>query len=159
MNSSYSMRRRACIRKVTYNFLWVFGVGFGSVEHSCVCSVRGEIEPLVELRTKKAGVVLMWVQLRTKKAGVVLMWVQFPRVAWIFLPESAFSADSLTAAYSPCVQSYASMSVCMLTVPNTGSHTIVWTHKTLHTLTGMGSAALVAAVPYPGWATQISWRG
>ena len=129
------MRRRACIRKVTYNFLWVFGVGFGSVEHSCVCSVRGEIEPLVELRTKKAG--------------VVLMWVQFPRVAWIFLPESAFSADSLTAAYSPCVQSYASMSVCMLTVPNTGSHTIVWTHKTLHTLTGMGSAALGAAVALP----------
>ena len=81
MNSSYSMRRRACIRKVTYNFLWVFGVGFGSVERSCVCSVRGEIELLVELRTKQAGVVLMWVQLRTKKAGVVLMWVQFPRVA------------------------------------------------------------------------------
>ena len=31
--------------------------------------------------------------------------------------------------------------------------------KTLHTLLEMGSAALVAAVPYPGRVTQISHKG
>ena len=31
--------------------------------------------------------------------------------------------------------------------------------KILHTLIGMGSAALEAAVPYPGKATQISYEG
>ena len=76
MNSSYSMRRRACIRKVTYNFLWVFGVGFGSVECSCVCSGRGEIASSV--------------QHRTKKAGVGLTWVQFPHVAWDFSSRAGF---------------------------------------------------------------------
>ena len=40
-----------------------------------------------------------------------------------------------------------------LKIPNTGSHTIVWTPKIPHTLTGLGSAALATAVPYPGKAT------
>ena len=31
--------------------------------------------------------------------------------------------------------------------------------KTLHTLVGMGSAALAAAVPYPGKATEIFRKG
>ena len=39
-------------------------------------------------------------------------------------------------------------------MPNTGSH-----RNTIHTLTGTGSTALVAAVPYPGKATQISHKG
>ena len=48
------------------------------------------------------------------------------------------------------------MSVCMLKIPDTGSHTTVWTQETRHTLAGMGSAALAAAVSYPGKATQNS---
>ena len=39
-------------------------------------------------------------------------------------------------------------------MPNKGSH-----RNTIHTLTGTGSTALVAAVPYPGKATQISHKG
>ena len=52
--------------------------------------------------------------------------------------------------HNPCVLLHASTSVRMLKIPNTSSHTIVWTHKTLQTLTGMGSTALVAAVTLPG---------
>ena len=47
-------------------------------------------------------------------------------------PESAFSLH---------VQLNASAAVCTLKIPNTGSHTTVWTTKILHTLIGMGSAA------------------
>ena len=39
-------------------------------------------------------------------------------------------------------------------MPNTGSR-----RNTIHTLIGMGSTALVAAVPYPGKVTQISHKG
>ena len=47
-----------------------------------------------------------------------------------FLPESAFSADSYTVR----VQSHAPASLRSLKIPNTGGHTIVWTHKnTAHT--------------------------
>jgi len=54
------------------------------------------------------------------------------------------------------VQSHASVSVPTLKIPSTGSHTIVWTHEILHILVGIGSAALAAAVTYPGKATRIS---
>ena len=48
----------------------------------------------------------------------------------------------------------------MLEIPNTVSQTIVWTHEpTTHTLIGMGSAALAAAVPQTGKATRISRKG
>ena len=46
-----------------------------------------------------------------------------------FLPESASSVDYLTVPYSPSVQSHASTSVRTLKIPNTGSHTIVWTQE------------------------------
>ena len=55
--------------------------------------------------------------------------------------------------YSPRVQLYASASVRRaLKIPNTGSHKIPLFGRTniLHIWTGMGSAALVAAVPYMG---------
>ena len=57
------------------------------------------------------------------------------------------------------VQSHASTSVRTLTIPNTGSRTIAGHTKILHTLTEMGSAALAAAVSYPGKATRISRKG
>ena len=56
---------------------------------------------------------------------------------------------------------HASLSLCMLKIPNTGSQTVVWTHKnTTHTNTaiGMGSAVLAAAVPYAGMLTRISCK-
>ena len=65
----------------------------------------------------------------------------------------------LRCPYSPRVQSHASASVRTLKIPNTDSHTIVWSPKLLHTLTGMGSAALAAAAPYPGKAARIPRKG
>ena len=63
-----------------------------------------------------------------------------------------------------CTHTHTHTHVRMLThlhtqIPNTGSHTIVRTHtKIQHTLIGMGSAALAAAVLYLGKATQRpSW--
>ena len=51
--------------------------------------------------------------------------------------------------YSSRVQSHASISVCTLEIPNTDSHIPLFGHrKVLHTLIGMGSASLAAAVPY-----------
>ena len=83
-----------------------------------------------------------------------------------FLPESVFSADSLTVFVQPLCNS---LKVCInfcaalykpqtlgyiqMAIPLFG-HT-----KILQTLIGMGSAALAAAVPYPGEATRISSKG
>ena len=59
---------------------------------------------------------------------------------------------------SPHVQSHASPSVHALKI--TMAATQLFGHTvTLHTLTGMGSAALAAAVPYAGKAIQISRMG
>ena len=43
----------------------------------------------------------------------------------------------------------------ILQILSAGSHTIVWTHKILHTLAGLGSTALEAAVPYP--VEAVTW--
>ena len=42
------------------------------------------------------------------------------------MQESTFSADSLTVCNH--MQSHASTSVLTLKIPNTGSHTVIWTH-------------------------------
>ena len=65
----------------------------------------------------------------------------------IFLPESPFSADSLTVS-AQLPRAAACINICIhVKNPNIGSHTIVRTDEnTTHTLTGMGSAALAAAV-------------
>ena len=55
------------------------------------------------------------------------------------------------------MQSHASTSVCTLKIPNTGlvAATPLFGHRKIpHTLIGMGSAALGAAVLYPGKTTQ-----
>ena len=66
-----------------------------------------------------------------------------------FFPQSQLSLQTLALAVS--VQplcAVACISICVhVKNTNTGSHTIVWTHEN-HTLTGMGGAALVVAVPY-----------
>ena len=66
-----------------------------------------------------------------------------------FFSQSQISVQTLSRCpCSPCEKLHGFISVCSLKLPNTGSQTIAWT---LHTLTGMGRAALVAiaAVPYP----------
>ena len=65
------------------------------------------------------------------------------------LPESLFSADSLTV-FAQTLCAIACINVCAhVQNPRTGSETIVWTHgNTAHTA-GLGSAALVTAVTVP----------
>ena len=41
----------------------------------------------------------------------------------------------LWCLFNPRVQLHASTSVCRVKIPNTGSHTIVWTHEMWHTCT------------------------
>ena len=58
------------------------------------------------------------------------------------------------------MQSHASTAVRTLKIPNTGSHIPVFGYaKILHTLVGMGSAALAAAVLYPAKVTRIFRKG
>ena len=79
------------------------------------------------------------------------MLVRVPGAASDFPPRVSFQCRLLVlrCPYSPRVQLHASTSACMLKIPNTGSHTIVWTQENtliLCTLIGMGSAALVAGM-------------
>ena len=73
----------------------------------------------------------------------------------MFLPESASSADSLTVSLQP---------PCAIACTNVCAHVKNPKHwepyhtKILHTLIGMGSAALATAVPNPGKATRISCK-
>ena len=85
-----------------------------------------EVSRLIKLRG--AGVAQL-VELWTEKVGSG----SIPRyMVWqgIFLPESAFGADSFAAFMQPpCARSLASMSVRSLKIPDAGSHAIAWTHK------------------------------
>ena len=88
----------------------------------------------------------------TQKSGAKLMQVRVPSAARLFSPQVSFQCrlSYSVCLYSPRMQLHASTSVCMLKLPNTGSHITLFGHaKILHTLVGMGSAALVAAVVSP----------
>ena len=65
----------------------------------------------------------------------------------------------LRCPYSLRVQSHASTSVGTLKIPSTVSHTIVRTDGNTARINRNGSAALAAAVHYPGKATRISRKG
>ena len=58
-----------------------------------------------------------------------------PCAARILFPQSRFTVQTFSwCPYSPRVQSHASTSMRTLTIPNTGSHSIVLTHEnTAHT--------------------------
>ena len=76
-----------------------------------------------------------------------------------FVPVSLKCTDSLTVSVQPtfalaCIKTGSAS----LKIPNTGSHANVCTSEFLQALTGMGSAALAAAVHYPGKATRNSAR-
>ena len=99
------------------------------------------------------GGTAQWVKRRIEKPGPVLTRVRFPHAARDFPPESAFSADSkhwfttsflqidarsvllmqtlLRWAFSPRVQTNASTSARTLKIPDTVSHSVVWTHKNI----------------------------
>ena len=88
----------------------------------------------------------------TEKPGTILTRVRAPVWQGIFLPESPSSADSLTVSVQTRISICLYINICahvnnpksLAAIPLIG-HT-----KTLHTLIGMGSAALAASVPYPG---------
>ena len=98
-------------------------------------------------------------QCRTETPGAELTRVQFLGKASDFSPGVNFqcrlSHSVCTAPVS--VQSHASTPVRTLMIPSmAATYTIVWTHENTHTFIRMGSAALAAAVPYPGKASRIS---
>ena len=70
-----------------------------------------------------------WAQRPAEKPGAILTRVRVPGPARDLLPESAFSADSVTVSYSPHAQSHASTSVYMLKIPNADSKNVVWTQE------------------------------
>ena len=66
------------------------------------------------------------------KARYITDMTQFqsPLRQGTFLVQSQLAVQTLwRVSTAPCVQSRASASVCMLKIPNTGSHTVVWTQK------------------------------
>ena len=71
--------------------------------------------------------------------------------------QSQFSLQILLRyPHSPRVQSNASTSVHMLKIPNTGSHTTVWTHRYYtHSQEWVAGTTLDTAVPYPG---KVTWN-
>ena len=85
-----------------------------------------------------------------------------PRCGKRFFSQPTFSAPYLVlrCPYRPRVPLHALTAVRTLKIPNTGSHIplLVYT-KILHTLIGVGSAGLAAAVPYPCKAIRISRKG
>ena len=90
----------------------------------------------------------------TEKPGATLIWVRVLCVARDFFPESASDADSLMVSVQPHVCNHMPQHLCAHSKSQTLAGTPLFGHmEILHTPTGMGSAALVAAVPYPGKVT------
>ena len=72
-----------------------------------------------------------------------------------FFSESVFSADCLTVSVQPPHKNINAN----VKNPKHWPIPLLEPTKILHTLTGKGSTALAAAVPYPGKATRISRKG
>ena len=105
-----------------------------------------------------------------EKTGTILMWVQVPGAARDFCPKVNFQCrlSYIVHTASPPPPPPTTPPMC------NHSHSHLHTHeksqtlaaiplfghmKILHAMIGMGSTALVAAVPYPGKATWISRMG
>ena len=84
---------------------------------------------------------------RTEKAGAMLTRVR------------VFSANSYGVRTTPVCTWHASTSVHTLKTQTLAAVPLVGHTKILHTLIGMGSNTLVAAVLYPHKATRISRKG
>ena len=79
-----------------------------------------------------AGVgIAQLVECPDQNPSVILMWVWVPSAAKDYFQEAASNADSLMVSVQAW---YAVARINNKTVPNTGSHTTVWTHEnTAHT--------------------------
>ena len=101
------------------------------------------------------------VALPTKKPDEILTRVRVPGAASFFsLPESTFSADSLAVSVQPPFAITCNHLPSVHALKITMAATQLFGHmKMLHTLMGMGSAALAATAPYTGKAIQISCMG
>ena len=95
------------------------------------------------------------VECPTEKPDATFMQVRVTAAARDFSSTASFQCRlSYDVHAAPCVQLHASTSVCMLNPEHWQPHHCLDTRKILRTLTGMGSAALAAAIPYPGKATE-----
>ena len=78
----------------------------------------------------------------------------------IFLPESTSGADSLPVSVQPpCAIACINICADVKNPKHWQPYHCLDIRKIVHTLIGMGSAALAAAVPYPGRATIIYRKG
>ena len=103
--------------------------------------------------------IVQLVQRPTKKPGVILKRVRVPGAAWDFSPRVSFLcrlSDGVRTA--PCAVACINIRVHVTNPRHCQSYCCLDT-GTLHTLVGMGSAALAAIVLYPGKATRISRKG
>ena len=88
----------------------------------------------------------------TVKPGAMLMQVRVPGVARNFCP-GQLPAQTLTVSIQP-PHAIAFINTCTQVKIPKHWQPYHWTHENIvHTLIGMGSAALSAAVPYPGKVT------
>ena len=94
---------------------------------------------------------LSWWNVELKTPGVILTRVRVPGAARNFLSESTASADSLAVSVQP-PRAIACINICAQVIKSQALTAIPLFEHTeiLHTLIGMGSAALAAAVPDPG---------
>ena len=111
---------------------------------------------------------ISWQSVGLKSQGAIVTRVRVPCEARDFSPRVNFRCRLLRC---PCAVACFSICAHVLKIPNTGSHTIVGHTDILivcpcismsvymHTLVGVGSAALTAAVPYPVEATRIFREG
>ena len=117
------------------------------------CQGRNECQSFIFCTSNLTGIAQL---VERSKPGAILTRV---RVKGIFSQSQLLAWTLLRCPYSPRVQSHVSITVRTLKIPNTGSHTVVWTHKnTTHTDRNEYSADLAAAVPYPGMFTRISCK-
>ena len=104
--------------------------------------------------------VTTWAQLvkrLSKKTGAILTRVRVPGAARDFSPRVNFRCRlSYRVRTAPVCIARISISMHIKKSPILSAIPLFGHMKILHTLTGMGSAALVAAVPCPGKATRIS---
>ena len=92
--------------------------------------------------------------------GAILTRVRLRGVTRDFSPRVNFRCR-LSCCSHTAQCDIACINICLhVKITDTGSHTIVWTHeKILHTLAGVGSAALAAALPFQGMGAHIFCNG
>ena len=96
----------------------------------------------------------------TEKLGAILTRVRVPGAAREFSPRVSFRCRLSYGVRAAPLCAIACINICVH-VKNLkhGQPYHCLDTQIMHTLIGMGSAALAAAVPYPGKATRISCKG